>query len=94
MVTCPSRILVVTAASHMAWVGVRPFNLSSAFLMSHPETNVHCLISLQNYEHLFKVNDKSVGGSFYLQSKVSVPELSEEGAACSPSYPGVPLKLF
>uniref|UniRef100_A0A2R9BE33 Mitochondria-associated granulocyte macrophage CSF-signaling molecule n=1 Tax=Pan paniscus TaxID=9597 RepID=A0A2R9BE33_PANPA len=23
-----------------------------------------------NYEHLFKVNDKSVGGSFYLQSKV------------------------
>ncbi|XP_032896527.1 mitochondrial import inner membrane translocase subunit TIM16 [Amblyraja radiata] len=24
----------------------------------------------QNYEHLFKVNDKSVGGSFYLQSKV------------------------
>lgn len=31
---------------------------------------MHCLISLQNYEHLFKVNDKSVGGSFYLQSKV------------------------
>lgn len=25
----------------------------------------------QKYEHLFKVNDKSVGGSFYLQSKVS-----------------------
>ncbi|XP_005744419.1 coronin-7-like isoform X4 [Pundamilia nyererei] len=24
----------------------------------------------KNYEHLFKVNDKSVGGSFYLQSKV------------------------
>ncbi|XP_078274144.1 mitochondrial import inner membrane translocase subunit tim16 isoform X2 [Rhinoraja longicauda] len=24
----------------------------------------------QNYEHLFKVNDRSVGGSFYLQSKV------------------------
>ncbi|KAG7248894.1 hypothetical protein CRUP_023079, partial [Coryphaenoides rupestris] len=23
-----------------------------------------------NYEHLFKVNDKEVGGSFYLQSKV------------------------
>ncbi|XP_005391357.1 PREDICTED: mitochondrial import inner membrane translocase subunit TIM16 isoform X2 [Chinchilla lanigera] len=23
----------------------------------------------KNYEHLFKVNDKSVGGSFYLQSK-------------------------
>lgn len=30
------------------------------------------LVSLcQNYEHLFKVNDKAVGGSFYLQSKVS-----------------------
>lgn len=28
-------------------------------------------LSPQNYEHLFKVNDKSVGGSFYLQSKVS-----------------------
>ncbi|CAN9505265.1 unnamed protein product [Ophioblennius macclurei] len=24
----------------------------------------------KNFEHLFKVNDKSVGGSFYLQSKV------------------------
>ncbi|XP_028841868.1 mitochondrial import inner membrane translocase subunit tim16 [Denticeps clupeoides] len=24
----------------------------------------------KNYEHLFKVNDKSAGGSFYLQSKV------------------------
>ncbi|XP_025714895.1 mitochondrial import inner membrane translocase subunit TIM16 isoform X2 [Callorhinus ursinus] len=24
----------------------------------------------KNYEHLFKVNDKSVGGSFYLQSKL------------------------
>lgn len=24
----------------------------------------------KNYEHLFKVNDRSVGGSFYLQSKV------------------------
>lgn len=25
---------------------------------------------LKRYDHLFKVNDKSVGGSFYLQSKV------------------------
>uniref|UniRef100_W5M359 Coronin n=1 Tax=Lepisosteus oculatus TaxID=7918 RepID=W5M359_LEPOC len=25
----------------------------------------------KNYEHLFKVNDKAVGGSFYLQSKVA-----------------------
>ena len=24
----------------------------------------------QNYEHLFNVNEKSAGGSFYLQSKV------------------------
>ncbi|XP_059204251.1 mitochondrial import inner membrane translocase subunit tim16 [Centropristis striata] len=24
----------------------------------------------KNYEHLFKVNDKEVGGSFYIQSKV------------------------
>nr|XP_033770812.1 mitochondrial import inner membrane translocase subunit TIM16-like isoform X3 [Geotrypetes seraphini] len=24
----------------------------------------------KNYEHLFKVNDKTVGGSFYVQSKV------------------------
>lgn len=24
----------------------------------------------KNYEHLFKINDKSSGGSFYLQSKV------------------------
>jgi len=26
----------------------------------------------KNYEHLFRVNDKATGGSFYLQSKVSV----------------------
>ena len=25
----------------------------------------------KNYEHLFKVNEKSTGGSFYLQSKVN-----------------------
>lgn len=25
---------------------------------------------LKNYEHLFNVNDKAKGGSFYLQSKV------------------------
>lgn len=34
-----------------------------------PVTPAFC--SLQNYEHLFKVNDKMAGGSFYLQSKVS-----------------------
>ena len=27
----------------------------------------------KNYEHLFSVNDKSKGGSFYLQSKVRSP---------------------
>ncbi|MBN3276905.1 TIM16 translocase, partial [Polyodon spathula] len=27
----------------------------------------------KNYEHLFKVNDKLVGGSFYLQSKFGKP---------------------
>lgn len=36
---------------------------------------------LQNYEHLFKVNDKSVGGSFYLQSKVSAETGAGRGAA-------------
>lgn len=25
---------------------------------------------LQNYDHLFKINEKKAGGSFYLQSKV------------------------
>lgn len=40
--------------------------------------------SRQNYDHLFKVNDKSVGGSFYLQSKVSAGR-SRAGAA--PSFP-------
>lgn len=42
--------------------------------------------SRQNYDHLFKVNDKSVGGSFYLQSKVSTGR-SRAGAA--PSSPWV-----
>ena len=27
---------------------------------------------LQNFDHLFKVNEKKAGGSFYLQSKVSM----------------------
>uniref|UniRef100_A0A3Q1FB42 Presequence translocase associated motor 16 n=1 Tax=Acanthochromis polyacanthus TaxID=80966 RepID=A0A3Q1FB42_9TELE len=30
----------------------------------------------KNYDHLFKVNDKSVGGSFYLQSKVKASSTS------------------
>ncbi|XP_078414906.1 mitochondrial import inner membrane translocase subunit tim16 [Cetorhinus maximus] len=33
-------------------------------------TKLNSMDIQQNYEHLFKVNDKSVGGSFYLQSKV------------------------
>lgn len=32
--------------------------------------NTLIISSLQNYYHLFKVNDKKAGGSFYLQSKV------------------------
>lgn len=41
----------------------------------------------QNYDHLFKVNDKSVGGSFYLQSKVSKGRRAVESpsSALSPS---------
>ncbi|KAJ8398766.1 hypothetical protein AAFF_G00419630 [Aldrovandia affinis] len=37
----------------------------------------------KNYEHLFKANDKSVGGSFYLQSKVvrAKERLEEEGSS-------------
>lgn len=48
---------------------------------------VNPLSSLQNYEHLFKVNDKSVGGSFYLQSKVSVLVSGEMGRGFEPSLP-------
>uniref|UniRef100_UPI00358ED984 mitochondrial import inner membrane translocase subunit TIM16 n=1 Tax=Myxine glutinosa TaxID=7769 RepID=UPI00358ED984 len=33
-------------------------------------TSVDPVDIAKNYEHLFKVNDKSVGGSFYLQSKI------------------------
>jgi len=36
---------------------------------SHEQFYIFILF-LQNYEHLFKVNDKASGGSFYLQSKV------------------------
>lgn len=35
------------------------------------QSDTNFLCSPQSYEHLFKVNDKAVGGSFYLQSKVS-----------------------
>ncbi|XP_072299412.1 mitochondrial import inner membrane translocase subunit TIM16-like isoform X3 [Eucyclogobius newberryi] len=43
----------------------------------------------KNYEHLFKVNDKSVGGSFYLQSKVvrAKERLDEELAIQSEETP-------
>lgn len=47
--------------------------------MARVEVTLTQTFSWQNYDHLFKVNDKSVGGSFYLQSKVS-----REGAAPSP----------
>lgn len=32
-------------------------------------------IFLQNYDHLFKINEKKAGGSFYLQSKVQILRL-------------------
>ena len=31
----------------------------------------------KNYDHLFKINDKAKGGSFYLQSKVSFVQFEE-----------------
>ena len=33
----------------------------------------------KNYEHLFAVNDKAKGGSFYLQSKVKIVKLRSYG---------------
>lgn len=58
------------------WNALRgePFRFPSLSSPSFPRfCNQGLTVSppLQNYEHLFKVNDKSVGGSFYLQSKVS-----------------------
>lgn len=62
----------------MRGIRVEPFGFPSLSFPSfpclcNPETAHPLTVSppLQNYEHLFKVNDKSVGGSFYLQSKVS-----------------------
>ncbi|XP_078274143.1 mitochondrial import inner membrane translocase subunit tim16 isoform X1 [Rhinoraja longicauda] len=52
----------------------------------------------QNYEHLFKVNDRSVGGSFYLQSKVPVhvlPTPAQTGLTVKGSHgrpPGSPMR--
>lgn len=38
----------------------------------------------EKYKHLFEANDKSKGGSFYLQSKVSDPDgISPSGQFCS-----------
>ena len=56
------------------WSALRgePFRFPSLSSPSFPRfCNQGLTVSppLQNYEHLFKVNDKSVGGSFYLQSK-------------------------
>lgn len=55
--------------------------------MARVEVALTRSFSRQNYDHLFKVNDKSVGGSFYLQSKVS-PGRSRAGAAPSPAVLG------
>uniref|UniRef100_A0A8D0Z900 Mitochondria-associated granulocyte macrophage CSF-signaling molecule n=1 Tax=Sus scrofa TaxID=9823 RepID=A0A8D0Z900_PIG len=63
-----------------AWGRARPqsaavSNLSGLSLQeAQPILNISKLSPQEiqkNYEHLFKVNDKSVGGSFYLQSKVA-----------------------
>ncbi|CAI5675452.1 unnamed protein product [Oreochromis niloticus] len=40
----------------------------------------------KNYEHLFKVNDKSVGGSFYLQSKQTKRNLYQEAENIRSTY--------
>lgn len=77
----------LSASSHMGFLGytvghvggrAEPFGFPSLSFPSfpclcNPEPAHPLTVSppLQNYEHLFKVNDKSVGGSFYLQSKVS-----------------------
>ena len=63
-------------SSSQCWSALRgePFRFPSLSSPSFPRfCNQGLTVSppLQNYEHLFKVNDKSVGGSFYLQSKVS-----------------------
>ena len=39
---------------------------------SFDRTCFFCFVFLQNFDHLFKVNEKKAGGSFYLQSKVSM----------------------
>lgn len=41
-----------------------------------------CVCLFQNFDHLFKVNDKAVGGSFYLQSKVSNQHLVDVRHFC------------
>ena len=40
----------------------------------------------KKYEHLFAVNDKSKGGSFYLQSKVSIYYWSISFVECLPNF--------
>ena len=57
------------------WNALRgePFRFPSLSSPSFPRfCNQGLTVSppLQNYEHLFKVNNRSIGGSFYLQSKV------------------------
>jgi hypothetical protein len=50
-------------------------------IVQHITASVPCLVSFltvcfwclfQNFDHLFKVNDKKAGGSFYIQSKVNL----------------------
>ena len=76
---CGHLTTSLSPSSHMGMRGgrVEPFGFPSLSFPSspclcNPEPAHPLTVSppLQNYEHLFKVNDKSVGGCFYLQSKV------------------------
>ena len=54
------------------YLPVHEYGTSMFVFVFATAAEIVCLLTclLQNYEHLFKINDKKAGGSFYLQSKV------------------------
>jgi len=48
-----------------------PMQFAHCFTCTRYLLSYKCFVCLcQNYDHLFKINEKKAGGSFYLQSKV------------------------
>jgi len=61
-----------TALLHASIVDILVLFLQEAKQILNLDNGVEIEKIEKNFQHLFEINDKKKGGSFYLQSKVSV----------------------